>query len=83
MVFSMVLFSVSQEFWSIPFIDDAGIHGIEIVKLKAQSGFSEVFVASKTMVSPALSNTITKQTNDRKTNRGRRKPCLPIPNYAT
>jgi hypothetical protein len=33
MVFPVVLFSGARKFWPIPFIDDAGIHGIEIVKL--------------------------------------------------
>ena len=33
MVLPVVLFSGARKFWSIPFIDDAENHGIEIVKL--------------------------------------------------
>ncbi len=33
MALLMVLFSGTRKFWPIPFIDDAGIHGIETLKV--------------------------------------------------
>jgi hypothetical protein len=77
MVFPVVLFSGTRKYCLIPFIDDTGNHGIEIVKLQVWIRMVAVYMVLKIMVSLGLADTM----NDRPNLR--REPCFPISSCAT